>query len=83
MTEREKPDLSTIEPIGRVPDADDADADADAAERDADRVGRVGAAVANTPPAVGVEADADAPERAAEPRTSPETEEELDRLRRG
>ena len=79
MTEREKPDLSSIEPIGRVPDAHDADA----AERDADRVGRVGAAVSNTPPAVGVEADADARERAAEPRTSPETEEELDRLRRG
>jgi hypothetical protein len=46
-------------------------------------VGRVGAAVSNTPPAVGVEADADDPGRDTEPETSPETEERLDRLRRG
>jgi len=79
MTERTKPDLSSIEPIGRVPDADDEDA----AEQAADRVGRAAAAVSDTPPAVGVEADADDRERRAESRTSPETEEGLDRLRRG
>jgi hypothetical protein len=79
MTERAKPDLSSIEPIGRAPDADDEDA----AEQAADRVGRAAAAVSDTPPAVGVEADVDARERRAEEKTSPETEEELDRLRRG
>jgi hypothetical protein len=79
MTERQKPDLSSIEPIGRAPDADAEEA----AEQAADRVGRVAAEVSNTPPAVGVEADAGLGQRPAEPRTSPETEEQLDRLRRG
>lgn len=78
MTEREKPDLSTIEPIGPVADADDA-----RTEQEVGRIGRVDAAVSGAPPAVGVEADADRRERDAEPRTSPETEEQLDRLRRG
>jgi hypothetical protein len=79
MSERDKPDLSSIEPIGRPPDADDEDA----AERAADRVGRAAAGVSDVPPAVGVEADEDRRRHSAEPRTSPETEEELDRLRRG
>ena len=79
MTEREKPDLSKIEPIGPPPDAPDEDA----AEQDADRVGRGAAMTSNTPPAVGVEADAEARERAAEAKTSPETEEQLEQLRRG
>lgn len=60
MTEQRKPDLSQIEPIGRVPDADDDPAggsDVEVAQRDG----------------VGHE---------AEPRTSPETEEQLDQLRR-
>jgi len=78
MTEREKPDLSTIEPIGRVPDLDDA-----RMEQEADRIGRVDAAVTGAPPAVGVEADPDRRVRDDEPRTSPETEEQLDQLRRG
>ena len=63
MTEHEKPDLSSIEPIGPVPDVDDA-------------------AASGAPPAVGVQVDADR-ERDAEPRTSPETEEQLEQLRRG
>ena len=81
MTERHKPDLSSIEPIGRPPDADDEDA----AEQAADRVGRAAAVVTDPPPAVGVEADADRRERLreSEPRTSPETEDQLDQLRRG
>ena len=78
MTEREKPDLSTIEPIGRVPDLDDA-----RMEQEADRIGRVDAAVTGAPPAVGFEADPDRRVRDVEPRTSPETEEQLDQLRRG
>ena len=81
MTEREKPDLSKIEPIGKPPDADD-----EAKRQDAERVGRAAAAVSGTPPAVGVDA-ADEPGiatgRAPEPRTSPETEGQLDQLRRG
>jgi hypothetical protein len=85
MTERQKPDLSSIEPLGPAPDADDADA----AEQDAGRVGRAVVGAATSPLAVGVEADADARARkddAGEPPdavTSPETEEQLDRLRRG
>jgi hypothetical protein len=79
MTEHVKPDLSTIEPLGRVPDTDDEDA----AEHEAGRIGRAGAAVSNAPLAVGIEADVDKREREAEPRTSPETEEQLEQLRRG
>jgi len=78
MTEREKPDLSTIEPLGRVPDLDDT-----RTEQEANRFGRVDVAVTGAPPAVGVDADPDRRVRDAEPRTSPETEEQLDQLRRG
>ena len=79
MTEREKPDLTSIEPIGRAPDDDEVLAEEEAA----DRVGRIGAAVTGTPPAVGVEADAVRREHEAEARTSAETEGGLDLLRRG
>jgi len=78
MTDRDKPDLSSIEPIAPAPDA----TDADVAEQDADRVGRAAAVTSTAPLAVGVEADADARERRPEPMTSPEAEEQLDRLRR-
>ena len=57
MTEREKPDLSSIEPIGRAPDADDEDpgnAQQPAAQR----------------------------EPQSEAKTSPETEAQLEDLRR-
>jgi hypothetical protein len=77
MSERSKPDLRTIEPIGPAPDDDVEMTD----RREADRVGRVSSAVTGAPPAVGVEADADRRER-GEPRTSPETEEQLEQLRR-
>ena len=79
MTEQGKPDLRSIEPIGRAPDADDEGA----AERESTPVGQLGAAVTNTPAAVGVEADTVERQRDAEPRTSPETEEQPDQLRRG
>ena len=79
MTDRQKPDLSTIEPIGRVADAGD-EPETEAA---VPRVGPTAAAVPGSPPAVGVEADADGRERNAEPRTSPETDAQLERLRRG
>jgi hypothetical protein len=69
MTEQRKPDLSQIEPIGKAPDADDQPA-----------------ASSGTPVAVGTD-DAvvhrEGVDRETEPRTSPETEEELERLRRG
>jgi hypothetical protein len=58
MTEQQKPDLSSIEPIGRVPDADD--------QRSAEPVQA---------------ADDHALE--AEAKTSPETEAQLEELRRG
>ena len=50
MTEREKPDLSTIEPIGPVPDLDDA-----RIEQVADRIGRVDGAVSGAPPVLGTD----------------------------
>ena len=81
MREREKPDLSSIEPL-RPP----ADADADAAPMAGEavnRVGRAAAEITNTPPAVGVEAETDRRERDGEPITSPETEGQLEQLRRG
>jgi hypothetical protein len=79
MTEREKPDLSRIEPIGKVPDADD-----ESPREQADRVGHAAAAAAGTPPAVGVDAaEEQIPAREPEPRTSPETEDQLEKLRRG
>jgi hypothetical protein len=78
MTEREKPDLRSIEPIGPPPGDDEVLAE----EESAGRVGRVGAAVTGAPPAVGVEADTVRRERDAESPTSPEAEAELDALRR-
>ena len=80
MTEREKPDLSKIEPIGRPPDAAE---EPGGTQEEAARIGRTGAAVYGAPPAVGVEAEVEERAKDAEPRTSPETEEELDKLRRG
>lgn len=56
MTEHEKPDLSTIEPIGKAPDASD-----EAPRQEANR------------------ADEGSEQ---EPRTSPETEDQLEQLRR-
>jgi len=60
MTEQQKPDLSQIEPIGKVPDTDD------------QSVGGASVEVAQR----------NVVDREAEPRTSPETEEQLDQLRR-
>ena len=77
MNERGKPDLRSIEPIGRSPDAEDEPV----TQANVDRVGGVGAATTNTPPAVGV--DPEVTDRDTEPRTSPETEGDLDKLRRG
>ena len=85
MTEREqsekrdKPDLSAIEPLGRVPDADEATA----SDAEAGRAAPVGAVLPGTPTAAGVEPDTLRSGGAAEPRTSPETEEQLEQLRRG
>jgi hypothetical protein len=79
MTEREKPDLSSIEPIGRVPDADDEPR----TEAAVARVGPTAAADPGSSPAVGVEPDAGVRARDAEPKTSPETDAELEQLRRG
>lgn len=78
MTEREKPDLSKIEPIGRPLDADDAENVEDVA-----RAGRTAAAISGTPPAVGVEEELEGRERQPEAKTSPETEAQLEQLRRG
>jgi hypothetical protein len=79
MTERQKPDLSRIEPIGRPPDGDD--------EEGSHGTGAVrhpsGAVSTTTPAAVVVEPDAGDRRPEAEPGTSRETEEQLDQLRRG
>ena len=77
MNEREKPDLSKIEPIGRPPDADDEPT----TQANVDRVGGAAAAITDTPPAVGV--DPEVTGRGSEPRTSRETEQEMEKLRRG
>ena len=75
MSEREKPDLSSIEPIGKLPDDE-----ADAAVREAARVGQTAAATTGSPPAVGVEATT----IDSNPSGVPSDEErELDKLRRG
>jgi hypothetical protein len=66
MTEQRKPDLSQIEPLGRVPDADDQPGVGS-------NVDRTSASITSTPDA-GHE---------PEPRTSAETEEQLEQLRRG
>ena len=78
MTGREKPDLSKIEPIGRPLDADDAENVDDVA-----RAGRTAAAISGAPPAIGVEEELVAREREPEAKTSPETEAQLEELRRG
>jgi len=72
MTEHEKPDLSKIEPIGRPLDAD----------HDAEPVGKV-AVGTGTPPAVGIADEVVQRDRRDEPITSPETEAQLEELRRG
>jgi hypothetical protein len=75
MSEREKPDLSSIEPIGKLPE-DEAEAPVQGAER----VGRAAAATTGSPPAVGVEATT----LDSSPSAGPSDEErELDKLRRG
>jgi len=75
MSEREKPDLSSIEPIGKLPDDE-----ADAAIQEAARVGQTAAATTGSPPAVGVEATT----IDSNPSGVPSDEErELDKLRRG
>ena len=74
MSEREKPDLSSIQPIGKLPEDE-----ADAPGAEAERVGRTAAAVSG-PPAVGVEATT----MDSGPSAVPSDEErELDKLRRG
>jgi len=79
MTEREKPDLSTIEPIGRVLDADD-EPETDAA---VPHDGGAAAAIPGSPPAMGGQDAAFGRDRELEPKTSPETDAELEQLRRG
>jgi hypothetical protein len=82
MTEQRKPDLSQIEPIGKVPNADDALARGS----DVDRIGRTAASISGAPVAVGVDETVthrEIVDREPEPRTSPETEEQLEQLRRG
>jgi hypothetical protein len=79
MTERQKPDLSSIEPIGRPPDADDVEG-----FEGTDGVRHPSGAVSTTTPAaVVVEPDAADRRPDTEPGTSRETEEQLDQLRRG
>ena len=79
MTDREKPDLSTIEPLGRVPDADD-EPDTEAAVT---RAGGTAAAIPGSGPAVSVQSDPGGRGPDAEPKTSPETDAQLEQLRRG
>ncbi len=76
MAERAKPDLRSIEPIGRAPDTDEPPTSPEVG-----RVGRAAAALSGTPPAVG--ADDEVVQPTMEPRTSPESEQELEQLRRG
>jgi hypothetical protein len=78
MTEGEKPDLSKIEPIGRAPDSDAEPGSAADVSR-----GPTAAATIGSSPAVVVEDEAARSGRPAEPKTSPETEAQLEDLRRG
>jgi hypothetical protein len=78
MTERSKPDLSSIEPIGRAPDADEEPGSAPVGSR-----GPTAAATIGSSPAVVVEDEAGPSGRPGEPKTSPETEAQLEDLRRG
>ena len=69
MTEQGKPDLSKIEPIGGLPPEEDESPSA-ARAPEPESLATAAGRVADEPPA-------------QEPRTSPETENELDKLRRG
>ena len=73
MNEREKPDLSTIEPIGKPPDAEDGGMQP--------AVGGTATGTPGAPPTPAL--DDDVSLSGSEPRTSPETEQELEKLRRG
>lgn len=75
MSEREKPDLSSIQPIGKLPEDE-----ADAPVAEAERVGRAAAATTGSPPAVGVEATTI---NSSLPAGPSDEERELDKLRRG
>ena len=75
MTEREKPDLSSIEPIGKLPDDEP-----DRPLQEAERVGRTAAAIGSAPPAVGVGATT---LDSSQPSGPSDEEQELDKLRRG
>jgi hypothetical protein len=74
MTERQKPDLSSIEPIGKLPDDE-----SDRPIEEADRVGRGAVAIGNTAPAAGVGATTVDP---GQPSGPSDEEQELDKLRR-
>ncbi|TME12216.1 MAG: hypothetical protein E6I65_04445 [Chloroflexi bacterium] len=76
MNERQKPDLSTIPPIGKLPDEETAPTQTEQAER----VGRTATAVPGAPPAVGVEATTI---DSNQPGIPSDEERELDKLRRG
>ena len=75
MNERGKPDLSSIAPIGKLPDDEP-----DRPIQDAQRVGRTAAAISGAPPAVGVEATTI---DSSQPAVLSDEERELDKLRRG
>jgi hypothetical protein len=75
MSEPEKPDLSSIQPIGKLPEDE-----ADAQVAEAERVGRTAAAISGAPPAVGVEATT---MDSGLPAGPSDEERELDKLRRG
>jgi hypothetical protein len=76
MTEEKKPDLSSIPPIGKLPDEEPP---AEQVE-EADRVGRTASVISGTPPAVGVTATT---EQATSPSAPSDEEAELEKLRRG
>jgi hypothetical protein len=75
MNERGKPDLSSIEPIGKLPDDEP-----DRPIEDAERVGHTSAAISGAPPAVGVDATTI---NSNQPAVPSDEERELDKLRRG
>ncbi len=75
MNERTKPDLSSIAPIGKLPD-DEPGGPIEGAEH----VGRTASAVPGAPPAVAVEATTIV---SNEPGVPSDEERELDKLRRG
>jgi len=74
MNEKQKPDLSTIEPIGRLPDDETA-----TARREDDVHGGGTAAIPGVPPVAGMRNETDV----MEPQSGPSDEErELEKLRR-